>query len=176
MKVFRVLLPFTLAILCSAAEGQSCETSQVLMHFPGFHLLKLDERDANTKAFLTAHFLKSNPSVVHADFDGDGFADYALLLKNRVGTAKLVVVLCLESQKLRTVYSLGVSGSAGEVYLKTVPPGTLVSQTEAIDTGGKTSRMRLSSAGIRVVYDEKAEVVLFWNAKLHRIQEIQTAD
>ena len=176
MKVFGVLLALVFASLCSTAEGQNCELGDVLSHFRGFHVLNLEERDPDARAFLIKHFTKDNPSVVHADFGGDGRPDYALLLKNSAGKAKLVIVLCPEASTLKTVYDLDVTGSEGQSYLQRVPAGTLVSQTEAIDTGGKVPRIRLSSVGIRVVDFEKAEVVLYWSSKLHKIETIQTAD
>ena len=171
-----VALVFLAAILCSAAQGQDCKLDEVLGDFPGFHVLKLEERDSDTRAFLAAHFRNGDPNIVHADFDGDGRSDYALLLKSRAGRAKLVVVLCRESQNPKTVYDLDVTGSEGETYLQRVPAGTSVSQTEAIHTGDNVPRATLNSAGIRVVYFEKAEVVLYWSVKFHKIQEIQTGD
>jgi len=54
----------------------------VLNNFLGYHILKLTEMDGDASAFFLQHFPKGNPSVVHADFDGDGHLDYALLLRN----------------------------------------------------------------------------------------------
>lgn len=176
MRTSGVLLALVIASLCPIAVGQNCELGEVLNQIPGFHVLRLEERDADTRAFLIKHFAKDNPSVVHADFDGDGRPDYALLLKSSAGKAKFVIVLCPESAQLRTVHDLDVTGSEGQTYLQRVPAGTLVSQTEAIDTGGKAPRVRLRSAGVRVVAFEKAEVVLYWSSKLHKIEAIQTAD
>jgi hypothetical protein len=176
MRTSGVLLALVFASICPMAEGQNCELGDVLRQIPGFHVLKLGERDPDTRAFLIQHFAKDNPSVVHADFDGDGRPDYALLLKSSTGEAKFVIVLCPESAKLRTVYDLDVTGSEGQSYLQSVPPGTLVSQTEAIDTGGKVPRVRLRSVGVRAVDFEKAAVVLYWSSKLHKIKAIQTAD
>jgi hypothetical protein len=39
----------------------------------------LKELDSDARAFFLQHFPKASPSVVHADFDGDGQLDYALL-------------------------------------------------------------------------------------------------
>ena len=175
MRESGVVLAFLAAILCSAAQGQNCRLDEVLSRFPGFHVLKLEERDSETRAFLN-QFAKGNPSVVHADFDGDGRPDFALLLRSAGGKARFVIVLCPESQELKTVHDLDVTGSDGGAYLKPVPAGTLVSQTEAIDSGTRVPRVRLTSPGIRVVYFEKAEVLLYWSPQLHKIREIQTGD
>jgi hypothetical protein len=150
--------------------------NEVLSLFRGFHVLKVEERDPDTRAFLVAHFAKSNPSIIHADFDGDGLSDYAVLLKKDKGTsARFVAVLCPVSGALKTVYDLDLTGSTGDVYLKRIPPGVRVSQTEAIEPE-TIAPVRLRSAGIQLVYFEKAAVVVFWNPKLHKMQEIQTGD
>jgi hypothetical protein len=170
-----VLIPLA-AVLSVAAQDQRAEMENVLSLFPRCHLLTLEERDPDTKAFLVKHLPKSNPSVVHADFDGDGHVDYALLLKNgKTANTKLVVLLC-PSLPCKTVYELDLTGSAGEVYLKRITAGTRVSQTDAIDTNKNVAFVSLASAGIRLVYFEKAEVVLHWNQKSGKIQEIQTGD
>ena len=55
---------------------------KLLNHFPGDHVLTLSERDSDARDFILKHFPRSNPSVVHADFDGDGHPDYAMLLRD----------------------------------------------------------------------------------------------
>ena len=160
-----------------AAQGETGKFDKLLSPFPGYHIFTLDERDPDTRAILVQHFAKKNPSVIEADFDGDGHLDYALLLKNaKTANTKLVVLLCSSTLPCKSVYDLDLTGSAGEVYLKRIPAGALVSQTEAVDTGENTIPVKLNSAGIRLVYFEKAEVVLYWDTKLGKIQEIQTGD
>jgi len=135
------------------------------------------ERDPDTTAFILKRFPKSNPSVVHADFDGDGNLDYALLLKNdKSQAAKLVVLLCSGTSHCRSVYELDVTADSGIVYLRPVATGSVVSQTEAIDSTTAPSPAKLHSTGIQVTYFEKAAVVLYWDRKLKKIREVQTAD
>ncbi len=162
--------------LISNGEERKSNLDNILNGFPGYHLLTLKERDSDTRAFILQHFPKANPSVVHADFDGDGHLDYALLLRNdKTQTTKLVVLLCSENGHCRSVYELDVSSYFDSVYLLHVTRGSRVSQTGAVDTSHTTSA-NLKLSGIQVTYFEKGKVVLYWNAKLNKIEEIQTAD
>jgi hypothetical protein len=141
-----------------AAQQQKTDLENVLSLFPGFHILKLAERDADTRAFLVSHFPKDSPSVMRGDFDGDGVDDYALLLKNnKSGLTKVVVALCGPDKQCRSIYRLDVSSDAGVVYLR-------------------PSRIGSTSVGVQVIYFEKGKVLLSWNKKLKRIEEVPAGD
>jgi len=148
-----LLLSVTVLVWCFAvlgSDGLSTDLSGVLKQFPGYHVLTSQERDPSLKAYIAQHFPKANPSVVHADFDGDGQQDYALLLKNdKLGKTILVVVLCPAEGQCKSVYNLDVSADSSSVYIRPVPVGSRVSQTEAIPTSDHSPR-RLKSAGIRL--------------------------
>jgi len=183
MKIHTILVASVLsaALFCcvgtSAGEDRKRDVDSILSGFPGYHLLTLKERDPDTRAFIVQHFPKANPSVVHADFDGDGHLDYALLLRNdKSPTTKLVVFLCSEGGHCRSVYELDVTGYSESVYLQLVARGTRVSQTDAIDTTNHSSPAKLKASGIQVTYFEQGKVVLYWNRKLKKIEEVQTSD
>ncbi len=160
----------------SAGEEQKSDVDRILNGFPGYHLLTLKERDSDARAFFTRHFPKANPSVVRADFDGDGHLDYALLLRNdKSEGTKLVVLLCSEDAHCQSVYDVDISPYSGSAYLRPVARGSRVSQTEAIDTDHSVPVI-LKFSGIRVAYFGKGEVVLYWSRKLKKIKEVQTAD
>jgi hypothetical protein len=161
--------------LASASDGQAGYIT-ILKQFPGYHVVTLQERDPDVRAYIVQHFPKGNASVVQADFDGDGHEDYALLLKNdRSAKAILVVVLCPADGHCKTAYKFDVSEAYKLTYLRPVPAGSRVSQTEAMPRSDH-SPGRLKSVGIRVTYDEQAEVVLYWNSKLRKIEEVQTSE
>lgn len=161
----------------SGTEEQSNGVVSIVNRFPGYHLLRLQERNSETRAFVLRHFPRNNLSVVHADFDGDGCPDYALLLEdNKSGATKLVVLLCSGDGRCKSVYDIDVTTHSHSIYIRPVPVGSRVSQTDAIDTKDHTSPVRLNFTGIRVTYFGQAEVVLYWNKKLRKIEEIQTED
>ncbi|MGB0116868.1 MAG: hypothetical protein WCC78_15310 [Terriglobales bacterium] len=127
------------------------------------------------RAFFVKHFPKDNPSLVRADFDGNGHPDYALLLRDdKTGATKLVVLLCAADGQCKNVYELDETAYAGAVYLRPVSMGSKVSQTEAVS--GNSPPVKLHSTGIQVNYFEKGKVVLYWNRKLQKIEEVQTED
>jgi hypothetical protein len=174
----RIVVSVTALVWCvalSASDGRGADVDRILKRYPGYHLLTLQERDPDVKAFVVRHFPKDNPSLVRADFNGDGNPDYALLLRDDKSSAtKLVVLLCPADGPCKTVYEVNETANAGSVYLRPVSVGSKVSETEALN--GNTQPMKLHSTGIRVTYDEKGEVVLYWNRKLEKIESVQTAD
>ena len=170
-----ILVSVALCVAMSASEGQAGDVGAILKQFPGYHVLTLQERDSDLKAFLAQHFPKGNRSVVRADFNGDGNPDYALLLKDdKTGAAKLVVLLCSADGQCKSVYDVDETTYASVAYLRPVSTGSKVSQTEAVS--GNTPPVRLRSTGIEVNYFEKGKVVLHWNTKRQKIEEVQTGD
>ena len=164
------------SILAPASDGQAGGITTILKQFPGYHVLTLQERAPDLRAYVVQHFPKTNPSIVHADFDGDGHEDYAFLLKNnKLGKAILVVVLCPADGQCKSAYKLDVSEGYKLTYIRPVPVGSRVSQTEVMPKSDHPPG-RLKSVGIRVTYDEQTEVVLYWNSRLRKIEEVQTSD
>jgi hypothetical protein len=148
--IFVFLVASVWCAALSASDGQGTGVDSVLKLFPGYHVLTLQERDPNLKAYVVQQFPKANPSVVHADFDGDGQRDYALLLKNdELGKTILVVALCPADGQCKSVYNLDVSADSSSVYILPVPVESRVSQTDAIPTSdhspdsSKNQRQRL---------------------------------
>jgi hypothetical protein len=180
MKRWCVWIPVSVmallwCIVVSASDGQGTEVDRILKRFPGYHLLTLQERDSDTRAFVVRHFPKDNPSLVRADLNGDGNPDYAVLLRDdKSGATKLVVLLCSADGQCKSVYELDETAYAGSVYLRPASMGSKASQTEAVN--GNTPPVKLHSTGIQVTYFEKGKVVLYWNRKLRKIEELQTED
>jgi hypothetical protein len=169
------LMALLSGVASSTVDEQSAELDRVLKPFPASHLLALQERDTDMRAFFVRHFPKDNPSLVRADFDGNGYPDYALLLRDdKTGATKLVVLLCAAGDQCKKVYELDEAAHAGAVYLRPVSIGSKVSQTDGIP--GNTPPIKLGSTGIQINYFEKGKIVLYWNPKHQKIQEIQTSD
>jgi len=175
--ILLVLATLVRCVAAPGAQGQSGDIDRILKGFPGCHVLTLAERDSDARAFILAHFPKHNSSIVHADFDGDGQPDYAILIRNkRSGTTKLVILLCSANIACKSVYEVDVTSNSGGVYIRPVPMGSRVSQTDAIDTKAYPPPSRLSSTGIEVTYFGQAKVVYYWNRKQKKMETIQTED
>jgi hypothetical protein len=176
--LFSLFLALAFSVAAPRGNAQDDGIDKIILNdFPEFHVLTVPERDPDTRAFILAHFAKRNPSVVRADFDGDGHLDYAILLKNeKSGVAKFVILLCSEDEQCKKARDEDITSYAGEVFIKAVPTGRGVSQTEAIGDKDNPTPVRLSSTGIEVTYFEKAKVVYHWNTKHKKIETIQTGD
>lgn len=176
-------LGWTLALVVFVAStpsrGETARHSlpEVLRLFPGYHVVSLKEFDPDTRNYLLENYPKANPSVVHADFDGDGSPDYALLLKNHAQrVTKVVILLCPVTTACKKVYDLDVSQMPGIVYLRPVLPGARVSPMDDVDTNGGVKRVKLRTAAVELNYFEKSSVVLHWNSARKKIEEIDTGD
>lgn len=178
-----VTVVWVLALLALAAvPSSSSETAKnsladVLKLFPGYHVVTLNECDPGMRSSLSQNYPKANPSVVHADFDGDGSPDYALLLKNdATRVTKFVILLCPVAQSCKKVNDIDESQMSGIVYLRPVAHGTKVSETDAVDTGAPAKRVTLRATAVELNYFGKASVVLYWDGAQKKIEEIATAD
>lgn len=159
-----------------ASYGQTRDIASILNQFPGYHVLRLEDRNPDLKNFLGRHFPKSNGSVVHADFDGDGQQDYALLVRNdELGKAMLLILLCRADGTCKKVYDLDLSAYSSSIYVRSVLVGSRVSETAAVSTSNRAP-VKLGWTGVRLTYYEQAQLVLFWNSKLRKIEELQTRD
>jgi hypothetical protein len=172
-----VVISLSCGVAMPARGQQKNDVDSILSGFPGYHLLTLKERDADTQAFILQHFPKANTSVVHADFDGDGFLDYAMLLKSdRLAAAKLVVLLCDAKGQCRNVYESDITGYSDGAYLRPFPLGSKISPTDAAGTQERSSTVTLKAIGIQVVYFEKGRVVLYWDKKVKKVTEVPTGE
>lgn len=171
--IILVLTPY----VATAVEASTTDIATILKEFPGYHVLTLAERDSDAREFIRLHFPNKNPSIVQADFDGDGHADYAVLLRDsKTGKAKLAVLLCLGDATCKNVYELDLAGDFGDVYIRPVPIGSHVAQTDAIDTKNYPSPLKLHTVAIEVNYFGKAAVVCYWDQRSKKMQTIQTED
>ena len=175
--VMLLLLTSITFVAVPRADGQSTGIARILTRFPGYHVLTLGERNSDARAFIRVHFPRCNPSIVHADFDGDGHPDYAILLKDvKSAAAKLVFLLCLEKGECKNVDEVDVTSSAGEIFIRPVPIRSKISQTDAINTKDYPAPVKLRSTGIEVTYFGQAKVIYYWSGKDKKMESIQTED
>ena len=172
-------LALLLAVFCSmtTARGQ-IRTAEALPHdYPGYHVLRLTERDADTRAFLIQHFKGSDASVIHADLDGGGHSDYAVLLKSDTSAAaKVVVLLCDAQSKCRSVFEQDITGYSEGAYLSRLPVGSRVAEAGSAEGEKESHPVTLTNTGIQVTYFEKGAGALYWDRKLKKIVAVGTAE
>ncbi len=156
-----------------SAEAADKEVARVLQQLPGFHLVTLQDRDSDTRAWIAKHIPNNDASVVHADVDGDGRSDLALLLKNDKSASALVISECPAADHCKPVYQLEL-GNVEFTYITSVPVGSKVTETEAEEDSGPP--VRLKFVGIRLVYFEKGEVVSYWSPERKQFEQIETGD
>ncbi len=170
-----------LSLICFGAMADTNppkdELDVVLSRFPSQHMLTIDDLDSQTKTFFLKHFPKGNPGIVRADFNGDGHEDFALvLIDNKSKAAKLQILLCSGEGACKSTYELDVTPYSDLVYLRPIAVGSTVSQTEAIDANDHASPVKIKRTGIAITYFGKGKVVLYWNSKHKKIEEVQTED
>lgn len=133
------------------------------------HILRLGEHDPDTSS--------SDPSIVHADFDGDGHLDYAILLKSDTsGAAKLAVLLCDASTQCQGVSEEDITGYSEEAYLSPLPVGSRVAEAESAEGENESHPVKLTNSGIQVTYFEKGTVAYYWDKKVKKIVAVGTGE
>jgi len=180
---FIIVIAIAIAIACcyiAVAESKKVmdnEEIKTLNQFPGYHLLSLNDLDLQTRDYFRSKYPNENNSIIKSDFNGDGYKDYAILLrKNNSKKTKLIILFCSAVSPCKKFYALDVTNFYDIVYLRSVKSGNLISQTEAIDINNSSSPVRLKHDGIQLTYFGKAEIVIYWNEKLKKIETTQTAD
>lgn len=171
-----ISLQFCAAFIFAMTDSED-RSDPVLKLFPGYHLLTIAERDSDTRAFIQENLPKQNPSLIHADFDGDGHPDYALLLKgDQSENAKFVVLLCPDDNACKQVFELGLTGSPEIMYLRKKAAKSRISQTDSAEDHDQPSDLKLTGTGIELNYFEKGVVVYYWDKAAKKICSMQTED
>ena len=186
---FSLLVVLGTQLCCLAfAADDGPEMNRILKLFPGYHVLSMSERDSETRTFLLQHLPKRNPSVIHADIDGDGYPDYALLLRqDKPQSSRFVVLLCPKDGPCRKTYELDVTGYSDGAYLTTAPPEKTIDlpatqQIVASDKAGSsqgaqvTGNTKPAQTGIFVTYFGKGQILLRWSRKAKKLVEVPTRD
>ena len=173
----RLTLVLAVFFCPTATRGQTSAAVALPRDYHGYHVLKLGERDADTKAFLVEHFKGSDASVIHADFDGDGHPDYAVLLKSDTSAAaKLVVLLCGAQSKCRGVYEEDITGYFEGAYLSRLPVGSRVAEAGSAEGENDSRPVKLTNTGFQLNYFEKGAVAHYWDKKSKKMVAVGTGE
>lgn len=122
--------------------------------------------------------------MIHADIDGDGYPDCALLLRSdKSQAARFVVLLCSGEKPGKKVYDLDFSGYSDRAYLTADPPAD-GSATRTVITGAQSptqpteqsAELKPETTGIFVTYFGKGQILLHGSKKTKKLLEVQTMD
>jgi hypothetical protein len=176
-QLVRLTLVLAVFSCATATCGQTGAAAALPHDYHGYHVLKLGERDADTKAFILEHFKGSDASAIHADFDGDGHPDYAMLLKSDTSaTAKLVVLLCDAQSKCRSVYEEDITGYSEGAYLSSLPVGSRIAEAVSAEGEKDSHQAKLTTTGFQVNYFEKGAVAHYWDKKSNKLVTVGTEE
>lgn len=105
-----------------------------------------------------------SPTVIHADFDGNGVADYAVLVRELASSNPDEVFAVLMGQgegRYRAAMKAFFGGLLGDVYLGYIPAGTELVPAAGIREGGPA--IRLVQPAVRLVYFRRAADAFYWD-------------
>lgn len=186
IKILGILLPcfFAVWILSYIAGSDVTEADDnskirniINEYFPNYTLKDMDGLDPVTRDYFKEHYPNSNPSVVHSDFDGNGFLDFAVLLQtldSNGGKTMFAILLGRGRNQFNLAYNLDMGASLDYVYVIPIEPGKILTQTESIET--PRENIRLKYAAVELVYFEKAAIAYYWDDKSKQFSSIQTRD
>jgi hypothetical protein len=160
-----------------AATDSGAVSDAALKLFPAYHVLTMAERDSDTRDFITENYPKQDPSVIYADFNGDGHPDYALLLKSdQSKNAKFVVLLCPDDNTCKQVLELDTTETAGIMYLRKIAPGSQIAETDTAEENDRSVPVKLNAPAIGLNCFGKAAVVYYWDKTSKKMASVQTED
>lgn len=156
------------------------------VEWSGHRVIAKEDLDGDMAMCLASRRITDHPGWISGDFNGDGAADFALLLissDKENPTLTLVAVfrpsgrrpqgVTLDHPRLRRVRG-GSKGVAVDVFLTRVGKGVEISETLAVPGSSKSTRIHLQSDAIQLNYFEHSAQVFFWQGD--RFQSIWTAD
>jgi hypothetical protein len=119
-----------------------------------------------------------SPAIVIGDFDGNGFQDYAFLLRSIDGKLQhkkcyFVVLLQFANNKYDIINILEMD-YRNDIVIFPIKSGTSVEQTESIDNPIK--KAILKNTAVELIYMGKGTIVYYWDNTTKKIESITTSD
>lgn len=188
------LFSFSLISLTSGKEKaqNNSEFHQLVTNFNADARI-IKKADIDTFCYSVDYPLVSNPGLVEADFNGDKKTDYAVLLqlgkpfdtvsildgkqfKDEKAKVTLVVFMAEGNKKFKTITLVKDDDIEAyyplNLYIE-IQPSDTVRESEALE-GGK--KIYLDAPGILLVYCERSAVVIYWDKKTKKFDEIWVSD
>ena len=141
----------------------------VITHFfPGYELVSLGslapEIGALTVSDPTYDNAERSPTSVRGDFDGNGFADYALLIRKASGPEadEIFVILMGHGQgRYAKAIESFFGGVARDIYLGFLPAGAVLSAPA--DAGDSAPALTLENPAVTLNILGQASDVFYWD-------------
>lgn len=186
-KIYRILLLVVsiISIFGSVVEAKNTGiivnqnecVELIKRYFPDYALMEDRELTPLARDYFNKHYPKLTPSLVNADFDGNDFLDFAVLLRKGKGKDRITILaifLRANQQRFELAYYLSLGVYGGDVYITPVESGKIVRQTESANV--PREKVKLKNTAIQLVYFEKSSVVYYWDDKVKKFESIWTSD
>jgi hypothetical protein len=151
------------------AKSSDCEVTKEIVnkYYPHHILVQLKNLNEDVKKYFATTYAESHPGCTKGDFDGDGEADYALLLRAKIKEKiieRLVVLKGKGGKEFMAINLDQYDERTGDSFLRSVPAGKIKDSTG-------TEMVTTNHPGFEIVLFEAASRVYFWRAgKFHFIQ------
>jgi hypothetical protein len=146
-------------------------------YFPNFVLIDIDDLEPYARDCFRSYYPSLSPSLVYRDFNGNGYLDFALLLKNsKKKDDKIIFAIFLQinCRQFNLEFNLEIDSDYVDNYILPIKPGTILTESEALPGPGK--KVKLKYAAIKLIYFETSSVVYYWDDKTKKFKEIWTSD
>jgi len=146
-------------------------------YFPNYILLDIDELDPLAKEVFNEHYPNLNPSLVCRDFDGNGFLDFAVLVRTskiKDGNTVFAIFLQSEPRQFRLEFNLNMEFYRNDVFILPVEAGEILKETDAIE--GPERKVKLKNPAVHLIYIGKSAVAYYWDEKAKKFDSIWTSD
>ena len=147
--------------------------------FPGYVVMRESDLDRTVRNHTASNpvydGVDRTPTVIRADFDGNGVADYALLVRADTSDEPDEVFAVLLGQG-KGAYSRAAQaffgGVVGQVYLGYAPAGSVL--VPARHSTVAREAVTLTLPAVKLIYYESSADAFYWDASLNRLASMPT--
>lgn len=168
-----VLIPFLLGSEIGCAEKE-LKPDEVLKKYSGL-MVQVGHLDREVAEYVATQQSTASTGVIHADLDGDGVNDIAILTKN-IDDKALTLRFYLCNGTCRAVERISLGEFNGLQFLAVVPPGQSIEEARSFNNERASQKLESSRAAIRYNVFGKTHVTYFWDSQTRSIHSVTTGD
>ena len=168
---------FSISTQAKSLNKQKEYNPIIKKHYPDYRLIDSKEIDHFAKEFFMEHYKSHPPTLVSADFDGNGLVDFAALLRSsNKKDAKTIfsIFLQVSSNTYKPSFNLVMDFYRTDVVIAPVQEGEKLKKTEALET--HRDDVFLKYPAVKLIYVGKSAVVYFWNLQKDEFDTIWISD